>query len=54
MTNQERLTHYEKEKQEWIIKAHAFLNKCDHANYTEALAAAKRYDYLMQKVKKIL
>ncbi len=54
MTYQDRLNHYEKEKQEWIIRAYAFLNKCDHVNYSAALDVAKRYDLLMEKVKKIL
>lgn len=54
MTHQDRLNHYEKEKQEWIIKAHEFLNKCDHVNYICALDVAKRYDLLVQKVKKIM
>lgn len=54
MTNQERLTHYEREKQYWIIKAHESLNKCDHVNYSAQMDVAKRYDYLVQKVKKIM
>lgn len=54
MTHQDRLNHYEKEKQEWIIKAHDFLNKCDHTNYSAAMANARRYDFLVEKVKKIL